>query len=217
MNITIILTTTVTVQNKSEIYQTNKQDRINTYLKSIRQWLSKTNFNIVVVENSGYYFEELKEELELYSGRFEIITFNESELPETNHLINNPSKGVSESYSIYIAHLKSSIIPKSLFIIKVTGRYFVPGFEEYLSIVDILSYDALTLCNQNKCEIIGTNVKYFYNVFDINLKNANGEFDGHVENIYKYRMSLIPNVFRCKQLNIEPTQQGGFNIMINSL
>jgi len=60
--VSIILTTTVHVTQNSA-FQVNKTDRINTYLKSIHLWLKYTDFNIIVVENSGYLFEELDNEL----------------------------------------------------------------------------------------------------------------------------------------------------------
>ena len=74
--VSIILTTIVHVTRESS-FQVDKQDRINTYLKSIRLWLKNTNLNIIVIENSGYEFKELTEELNLYKNRFEVITFKE--------------------------------------------------------------------------------------------------------------------------------------------
>ena len=54
-NVLIILTCTVNVNTfKSWIYQSNPNDRLKCYLKSIKQWLELTNLNICVVENSGY-------------------------------------------------------------------------------------------------------------------------------------------------------------------
>ena len=60
--VSIILTTTVNV-TKHSAFQIDKQDRISTYLKSIRLWLKNTNLNIIVIENSGHEFEELTEYL----------------------------------------------------------------------------------------------------------------------------------------------------------
>ena len=89
-NITIILTSTVNInKKKSFLYQIDKNERINTYLKSILQWLNKTNFNIILVENSGYNFDELNNEKEIYKNRFEVITFKENELNDAKYLINN--------------------------------------------------------------------------------------------------------------------------------
>jgi hypothetical protein len=72
---TIILTSTVNVNpSKDWIFQRDSSLRIQTYLKSILQWLTKTNFNIVLVENSGYSFDELNHEKQFYKHRFEVIT-----------------------------------------------------------------------------------------------------------------------------------------------
>ena len=86
MSTTILLTATVNVQAKPIIYQRNKQERLNTYLKAIRQWLTKTNFKIVLVENSGYTFPELQQEKEIFKDRFEIIYFQESQVKEAKYL-----------------------------------------------------------------------------------------------------------------------------------
>ena len=58
MNIVILLTTTVNVENYiSWLKQKNKEDRKNMYMNIINLWLTKTKFKIVVVENSGYKFD----------------------------------------------------------------------------------------------------------------------------------------------------------------
>ena len=51
--ITIILTSTVHVNFKKHfLVQVNANDRLQTYLKSVYQWLEKTIFHIILVENS---------------------------------------------------------------------------------------------------------------------------------------------------------------------
>jgi hypothetical protein len=57
----ILLTTTVNVQNKRFLREVDPVDRMNSYNKSISQWLTKTNLPIVVVENTGYTFPEWEE------------------------------------------------------------------------------------------------------------------------------------------------------------
>jgi len=216
MSITILLTTTVTVQShKCYLYQTNQDERKNTYLKSILKWLNETDFNIVLVENSGYQFEELQFLLEKYKSRFEIITFYERELESCKFLENNNSKGASEVYSINYAYNNSNLLKKSTFIIKVTGRYFVPELQEYLSKFDINNYDVLTQNDPEKCEIIGCHIKHFHDVFDNNLLDEKGDYTGHVEYVYKYRCSLYKNVLRAKIFQIEPTQRGGTSEIYN--
>jgi hypothetical protein len=82
MSVVIILTMTVNVNlNKSGVYQRNKTDRINTYVKSVTNWLHNTNFNIVIAENSGYDFkEEFKDFFENFNTRFEVVSYNEKKL-----------------------------------------------------------------------------------------------------------------------------------------
>jgi hypothetical protein len=105
-NVLIILTSTVNVNYyKHFIFQTDPNERLSYYLKSVKQWLDKTKFNICLVENSGYTFPELNDYITKYSDRFEIITFNEfHNPPEFQHLIYNTSKGASEIYSIRYAY-----------------------------------------------------------------------------------------------------------------
>ena len=105
MSVVIVLTTTVYPQNKCFIYQSNHMERIKSYLKSIHQWIEQTSLPIIVVENSGYTFPELKH---LESDRFRIVTFNES--IDAPHLVGNNSKGASELWSI--KNIKKSIFRK---------------------------------------------------------------------------------------------------------
>jgi len=213
--LTIILTTTVNV-NKS-IYQINKIDRINTYLKSIKEWLENTKLQIVVVENSGYKFEELNNELEKYKERFEIITYNEANENEMKHIQNNTSIGISEIYSINYAFNKSKKIQNSKFIVKITGRYFIPDFETYISEFDLNNYDVLVQNDKTRCEIVGANIKNFGDVFKIKNNNQYLIYNGHIETVYTKRCSIYKNIIRCKKFNIVPTQRGGVNQIWDNL
>ena len=96
----ILLTTTVHVHDTNHLYQKNKEERIQTYLASIHQWLT-TDLPIVVVENSGYTFPELK------GTRVEVITFKNDEDKEFHSflksLIQLKGKGLYEIRSIRYA------------------------------------------------------------------------------------------------------------------
>ena len=108
---TIILTSTINVNlKKCYLFQKDANSRLDTYLKSILQWLYKTNFNIILVENSGYNYNELNNEKEIYKHRFEVITFIEDELEEARYLKNNNSKGASEIFSIQYAFFHSIFV-----------------------------------------------------------------------------------------------------------
>ena len=133
--VVIILTTTVFVQNKCYLFQIDPVERLNTYLKSIKQWLTQTKFKILVVENSGYPFNELQN-----SDRLEIISFDEGNS-------DNNSKGASELFSIDYAlnHTKFQYD----FVIKITGRYFIPKFEEYLCNYNLKNSFCLDILTQS--------------------------------------------------------------------
>jgi hypothetical protein len=133
-NILIILTATVNVDfNKFFLFQTNPEERLLYYNKSIKQWLEKTNLKICVVENSGYIFPELEEYKDRYGSRFEIISYKESDLPlERRVLMGINSKGGSEICAINYAYENSKFKNSVDFIIKVTCRYFIPELERFL-------------------------------------------------------------------------------------
>jgi hypothetical protein len=214
--VSIILTTTVNVTRESS-FQVSVEDRINTYIKSIKSWLKYTNLNIIVVENSGYEFNELLDELNLYKNRFEIITFKENPTNYSEYQMHLQSKGGLEINSIHYAFNKSKFLKKSLFIIKITGRFFINDFENFLNSKDLIKFDCLKQYYHHRCEIVGTNIKNFEIMFDKNLFIKNGIYDYHVENVYAYRFSLFKNVLVCPLFNIEPTQRGGLNEIYNKL
>ena len=209
---TIILTSTVNCKNCIvHLIQKNPEERKNSYLKSVRQWLNKTNLNIILVENSGYTFEELNLEKEKFKNRFEVITFDESKEDSAKYLEDLPSKGASEIYQINYAFYNSKLIAQTNtnFIIKITARFFIPELENYLKKINLNSFQALCQHNRNRCEMVGSHIYSFRYIFHTELINKNGEFDGHVENIYKERINNCKKKIVCKIFNIEPTQRGG--------
>jgi hypothetical protein len=201
--ITIILTSTVHVNYKKWcLYQTHPEVRIQTYLKSVRQWLT-TQFHIILVENSGYTFPELDEEKKKYKDRFQIVTLDETIEPV--HLRNDASKGASEMFSIHYAFTKTLI--RSSFIIKVTARFFIPELEDYLSQHDLSRYESLTQHDRDRCEMVGCRPDHFHRIFNIVLDDI--DYDGHIEDIWKARTSKGNLV--CQPFQIEPTLRGGYN------
>ena len=215
---TILLTCTVNINpTKSWVFQRHGKDRFETYMKSITQWLTKTNFTIVVVENSGFDFKPLlQEQIREYSHRLEIIGFRESDVAEAAYLKNNDSKGASEVFAIQYALSRSRFMDEQQtnFVIKVTGRFFIPELESYLSQFDLSKYDCLTQNNRSECQMVGSHIKNVAHIFAIHLRNQHNQYDGHIENIWHYRTSCYPNIIVCKPFAIEPTQQGGINRMV---
>jgi hypothetical protein len=213
-NLVIILTSTVNVNmNKSWIHQKDSNLRLLIYLKSIKNWLYNTNFKIVVIENSGYNYEELQNEKKIFSDRFEVINYKEDELKDAEYLNNNVSKGASEMFAINYAFNMSHIINSynPIFIIKITCRYYIPLLEEFLKYHDLNNYDCLTQNRRTRCEMVGSHINNFNNIFNINLRNKNDKYDGHAENVWKYRTSQYPinRILVCPEFNIEKTPRGG--------
>jgi len=216
MNITIILTATVNIDKNIEcIYQTDSNDRLQLYINSIYQWLTKTNFNIILVENSGYPFNEINNLKIQYINRFEVISFKENELKNTRYLRNLSSKGAHEIFAINYAFNQSKLIHTSNFIIKITGRYFIPTLEKYLSKYNLDDYDCLTQNDRDRCEIIGCHYVNFSYIFNIYLINDDNNYDEHIENIWKLRTSKYDKVLVCDIFNIDQTQRGGVNERYN--
>jgi hypothetical protein len=204
-NISIILTCCVNVNFGIEyLYQTDKQERINTYVKAINKWIDETTLNIIVVESSGYSFPELQSKV---NNRFQIITFDANNNIECNQLRFKESKGQWEVFAIQYAYKNSEILQRSKFIIKITGRYYIPTFEKYLIENNITIYDCLRQSDPNYCEFLGCRKELFNEIFNILIDNA------YIESVFKNRIEKYNNVLNCKQFEIEPTQQGGLNII----
>ena len=233
-NVLLILTCTINVNHyKHYIYQTNPNDRLELYLKSIKQWLELTNFKICVIENSGYTFSELAEYTNKYNDRFEILTFNELNLTNgLEHLIYNNSKGASEMYSIIYAYSNTKFKNNINFVIKITGRYFIPDFQNFLIQVDIISntkhisiHDnndliiGLQQSNNMRCEILGIHILFFNIIYNFNLSDDNNIFYPHVEYIYSNRFKLLNQnkIIKLPVFKIEPTQMGGLETIVTEL
>jgi len=215
--ITIILTTTVTVHERmiptNDVQHINKNERLEIYLRSIKQWLSNTNFHIIVVDNNNYSYHELSKELEIYKNRFEIFYYDEKILKDTKYLLNQPTKGINEIYAINYAFENSKLAQKSEFIIKVTGRYFLPDLENYLKTIDMTNIETIRQNNPDFCELVGCNKKHFYKIFNRYLVNDRNEIDLHVENIYKNRILWFDNILTLPEMVIFPPTTTGYLLL----
>lgn len=207
----ILLTTTVNVQNKTWLRQIDPVERIETYTKSLFQWLMNTKLPIVVVENTGYTFEEWNHWKDEYKDRLEIITFRECDLDNADYLRDNDSKGASEIFAIEYAYLHSKRIREYTFLIKITGRFFIPDLESFLTEINLDHFIALNQQDMDDCQMVGVHLKYFYMVFYPVLLNKNGIYECHVEYIYKERiLGISPEkIIRCPSFPIDPVMGGG--------
>ena len=212
--VVIVLSSTVNINlQKSSIYQTNKEERIATYVKAVQQWLEKTNLNIILVENSGHTFEEFACEKEKYKHRFEVITFKETDFVKSHNILLTNSKGISELFAINYAFNNSKLINSSSFIIKITARFFIPELENYLKKYNLANFDCLCQNNRDRCEMVGSHYTFFHEIFDIIAKviYSYGYYIPIIEEIWKLRISKCKRILVCPTFQIEKTQRGGLN------
>jgi hypothetical protein len=213
MNTTIILTSTIDVHNVRCNSQTDSNDRLCVYLKSIKRWLTETHFNIVLVENSGYVFPELDNEKEMYKDRFEVITFKECDVPQSEYLTKLDDKGLGskgnhEIFAINYAIQNSELIQPTSFLIKITARYFINELEDYLSIYNLNNVDCLTQHNRDRCEMVGCHYKHHSYVFNIYTLNDSIGWNTHIEDSWKMRTMKYKKVITCKEFSIDSTIRG---------
>jgi hypothetical protein len=209
--VTIILTTTVNVDTKIDNVAQNQSDiRKGYYLKAVRNWLKNTELNIVIVENSGYTYPELATEITEYASRFEIISFKESEQADEAYLVDYHDKGAHEFYAIDYAIKHSKLAKQSNFIVKITGRYYIPGFENFIKDVPLENYLALRQSNGNRCEMVGSHMNYTSTFFNPDMGGDTGVY---AEALYAARIGQIPDekVLVCPVFEIEETLQGSNN------
>jgi hypothetical protein len=217
--VSIILTCSVhchsKIKERNNIVEDDSLERADIYVKSVKKWLYETSLPIIVVENSGYEFPELEFEKDIFKQRFEMILFNETTLQEAAYLKDNYSKGTHEVFSIYYAKRQSKIIAQSAcnFIIKVTGRFYIPEFEKYLKNHDLSKMKALRQNNELSCKIVGSHIDQFSFIFnkrcfyrDEYVKYEND----YIEILYKDKIDSLPNenVLKCPIFEIEATLDG---------
>jgi hypothetical protein len=197
----------VNVNTKDSYFLTESSERLKQYIKSVRAWLENTKYNIVLVENSGYAFQELSKEVEKYRGRFEILSFNGMDTaPE--FILASRDKGLHELFSINYA-LNNSRLVNSDFVIKVTGRYYIPGFQEYTNTVNLGVYDSIVQnghASNSRCEMIGCHAKHLRELFSLTIEPEYLTYPYNVvESIYKKRIGEYNRTLECKEFPIEAT------------
>jgi hypothetical protein len=202
----------VNVNTKDSYFLTNSSERVTQYIKSVRAWLENTTYNITLVENSGYAFHELSEEVEKYRGRFEILSVGMNEAPE--FILTSRDKGLHELFSINYA-LNNSRLANSDFVIKVTGRYYIPGFQEYTNTFNLGLYDAIVQnghASNSRCEMIGCHLNKSRDLFSLTIEPEYLSYSYNVvESIYKKRIEEFNRNLECKEFPIHATVCCGNN------
>ena len=218
----IILTSTIKPNSKMIMLQTNIEQRLNIYLKSFKEWFSKDDFYVIIVENSGY---PLKID-NMNPNKHEIVSFTYNDLNHEDKIFleSTSNKGAHEIYCINYAINNSKLLKnfnEDDFIFKVTGRYFLPDFKKILDnliddkteVITQSTKNSVSLNYANRCEIIGCR-KYLY-PFIFNISKEDLRILAEV--IYTDRTNKIKNRKKLPKINILPTKCGGLNQTITIL
>ena len=119
MVFTLILPTTIHVNNCYAVQRDNPVDRLQDTIVCLEKWLSNTNFRIVLVENSNTDLSFLKPLQEGFPGRLELLSFDGNDYPREY------GKGYGEMLSINYAVDNSKFVSQDDYVLKCTGRYFL--------------------------------------------------------------------------------------------
>jgi len=197
----VLLTSTVyTHSSIPHVQQSNYNDRIRTYENSILRWINESNLDIVIVENSGYDFSYLLDKnrnVEFVSVPKSYLDYSLSDKDSQKTI-----KGQMETLSLEYALNNSSIVKTKKFIIKITGRYFIPNFEYYLDKVPIET-DIIRQHDNLHCEIFGATVPNAKLIFKYPLPKIT---------TLEYYLYIIGkktnNIVRLPRLDIPETTSG---------
>ena len=128
-NFALIITATINPKKIPFLKRTSQHDRLNDYISSFNKWC-KSPFikDIIFVENSGYDLSFFRECSKHYpKKRIEIISTDKN---------NSFDKKLGKGYGEYLCFneiiKKSNLIKKNNFFLKVSGRYFVKNFKQFI-------------------------------------------------------------------------------------
>ena len=215
----ILLTCTVhTGANISHLKQRQADQRLALYKASIGRWLTETPYHIVAVDNSGY--TEPLHDLPAQQARYEQLGFVDGQdlVSEdvgpfaVSQVVSDPSKGNHELAAIRYALRNSVFIRRAAkadtWIIKVTGRFFIPEFHMYLQSLAAPRYLAVRQSNPKMCQMVGAR-KHVAAKF---LFRPVHKRDVMIEDYYEARLKEAwahGKVLAMPPLPIPPTRGGG--------
>lgn len=203
-----ILLTCTAYPNSAKLKQTDPQERIRTYETSISRWTQQQAFPIVVVDNSNHKFA-------MQHPILEVIAFDENVDPLSVHVRGKTDKGIHEVNSIRYALQHSNTLKRAQYIIKITGRFFVPKLPQALQNIEM--YDVVRQNNVNTCQIVGCKYTECDYIFEPNIVHKNEKRPA--ETHYKWKIDGYPpdKVLRLPKLDIPPTREGGSGKIIHQL
>lgn len=136
MPFTVILSSTIHVNNCSFLERKDPKDRIADYQQSLQLWLDKSDFRIVFVENSQADLSPFLPFREKYPNRIEFLSFDGNNFPR------HYGKGFGEQLTINYAIDNSNFIKECDYIFKISGRYFLSELPKAFENFNHNLYDA---------------------------------------------------------------------------
>ena len=209
MSIPILLTSSIDPNNCVFLERSLIEDRKNDYLKSIKLWLTKTNFDLVYVDNSGYDISFLKEEFKSYGDRIEYHSLN------NNNFDRSLGKSYGELEIINYALKNSYKIKQFNFFLKSTGRYFLSNIENTLSKINLFDYDFIGYLSDDIMHtgFLGFNINFYKDFYKKNFNSVNPLNDSnqyYLEHFCYYMAGNTEKKYFIDKLGIEGIS-GTFN------
>jgi len=197
MTYTLLLTSTIYVNNCWFLQRNDPNDRIKDLKESLSKWFQNTTFNIVFVDNSNIDVSILREFIDKYEDRFEVLTYDGNRYPREF------GKGFGERDSINYALEHSKFMKNNGYILKCTGRYFLSNLNNILNSIDHLEkYDAIVY-KDNEDQSMNYSEFYYINkeifkkyIYDIELNDSKGIWMEHA------LMHVLKNIDPKRILNV---------------
>lgn len=215
----IILTSTVNIFKVHQIYQTDKEERLTTYLTAIRKWI-KTNFKIILVDNSDYVYDEIEN-----SDNFLKLHYNYNNLSlqlprESQYIIQSNEKGHHEMLSVHYALQNIPVNWNYNKVFKLTGRYYIPNFESH---IEKIRDDQIFYIQNNiiRCELYGCCKSKLNDIFQLPTEKDKRSILEYIKKnriekiIEQYKTSDIIHYFPV--LKVDAVIKGSRNTIMNHI
>ena len=133
-SVVLLLTACIDPRNVIAVGRRDITIRLEDYKLALRAWLKDCNIKkIVFCENSGHDLEELRNiyhNENRYNTQVEFLSFEGQNFP--SHL----GKGYGEMGIISYAIQNSQLISRGIYVLKVTGRLYIPNIGDLLKRID---------------------------------------------------------------------------------
>lgn len=226
----LLLTCTVNPHRGMDcVMQTDPREREATYRGSVLRWLAHSPFRLVIVENSGFPMTAAWLGLSdaLVSRRIHFVLFDEGTDEEAiaSGLPTLPSKGAHELFAINRALGSVPVLlAQAPFVIKVTGRFFIPNFLDSLRRrqPDVSKAVAVRQADPMQCQVVGCATPYARVLFaaDKDLLVPNPTTITTVETVFARRLQepwAKGHTVILPAMPIPPTKTGGTGSIIDVL